>query len=61
MDFENETDSVGKKILDSLTVDMLVSELCDKFDIEITPPDIIPENFSSTKAVGETIKRLEYE
>ncbi len=61
MDFENETDSVGKKILDSLTVDMLVSELCDKFDIEITPPDIIPENFSSAKAMGETIKRLEYE
>lgn len=58
VDFENETDLVGKKLLDSLSIVMLVSELCDEFDIEITPPDIIPENFSSAKAMWEMIERL---
>ena len=61
VDFEKEDDLIGKKIFDSLAIVMLVSELCDEFDVEITPPDIGPENFHSAKAMWEMIERLEDE
>ena len=61
VDFEKEDDLIGKKIFDSLAIVMLVSELCDAFDVEITPPDIVPENFHSAKAMWEMIERLEDE
>ena len=39
----------------------LVSELNDEFDIEITPLDIVPENFKSAEAIYAMVKRLEDE
>lgn len=61
IDWENETDLIGNHILDSLKIVQLVGALNDEFDIEITPIDIVPENFKTVSAIYETVKRLEDE
>lgn len=61
VDWENESDLIGNHILDSLKIVQLVGELNDEFDIEITPIDIVPENFKTAKAIYEMVKRLEDE
>lgn len=61
VDWENETDLIGNHILDSLKIVQLVGELNDEFDIEITPIDIVPENFKSAETIYAMVKRLEDE
>lgn len=61
VDWENETDLIGNHILDSLKIVQLVGELNDEFDIEITPIDIVPENFKSAETISAMVKRLEDE
>lgn len=61
VDYRGETDLIGDKILDSLKIVQLVGELNDEFDIEITPIDIVPENFKSAAAIYAMVKRLEEE
>ena len=61
VDWENETDLIGNHILDSLKIVQLVGELNDEFDIEITPVDIVPENFKSAETIYAMVKRLEDE
>ena len=38
---------------------IFVGELNDAFDIDITPVDIVPENFNSAEAMWEMIQRLQ--
>ena len=52
VDWEKETDLIGDHILGALS---------DEFDIEITPIDIVPENFKTVKAIYAMVKRLEDE
>ena len=59
VDFENDTDLIGHGVLDSITMVTLVMELNDAFDIEITPADIVPENFNSAESMWEMIQRLQ--
>lgn len=61
VDWENESDLIGNHILDSLKIVQLVGTLNDEFDIEITPIDIVPENFRTVNAIYEMVKRLEEE
>ena len=61
VDWENETDLIENHILDSLKIVQLVGSLNDEFDIEITPIDIVPENFKTVNAIYEMVKRLEDE
>ena len=61
VDWENEADLIYNQILDSLKIVQLVGTLNDEFDIEITPIDIVPENFKTVNAIYEMIKRLEDE
>lgn len=61
VNWENETDLIGNHILDSLKIVQLVGELNDEFDIEITPVDIVPENFKSAETIYAMVKRLEDE
>ena len=58
VDFENETELVDSGILDSMTIIRLVTAISDEYDIEITPLDLVPENFNSAKAIYELIERL---
>lgn len=58
VDFRTEQKLISGKILDSLKIVQLVGELNDEFDIEITPLDIVPENFESADAIYAMITRL---
>ena len=58
VDFENDTDPIGHGVLDSITMVTLVMELNDAFDIEITPVDIVPENFKTVQTIYDMIQRL---
>ena len=58
VDFENDTDLIGHGVLDSITMVTLVMELNDAFDIEITPVDIVPENFKTVQPIYDMIQRL---
>lgn len=59
VDFSIEKDLVDQHILDSLSIVMLVSDLEEAFDVEITPVDIVPENFESAETIYAMIIRLQ--
>ena len=57
VDFENETALVTDEILQSFDIVSLVGEIDSVFDVEITPVDLIPENFNSAGAIWDLIRR----
>ena len=64
LDILNEINSdvdyeVCDTIFSSFDIVSLVGELNDTFDIDITPVDIVPENFNSAEAMWEMIQRLQ--
>ena len=59
VNFLQEKDLVASGVLDSLSLVMLVARLNKEFDIEITPLDLVPENFHSVQAIWDLIQRLE--
>lgn len=59
VDYENCTTLIDDELLDSFAILSIVSELEDAFDVEITPVDIIPENFNSAQALWELVQRLQ--
>ena len=59
VDFETEKELVDSGILDSMTIIQLVARLTDEYDIEITPMELVPENFNSAEAIYSMIQRLE--
>ena len=61
VDFTAENDLIEDGIFDSLDIVTLVTEICDKYDIEITPLDVIPENFKSAETIYKLITRLQNE
>lgn len=61
VDFENEKNLIEDRLLDSLDVMNLTVEMNDEFDIEITPLDILPENFKSIETIYALITRLQDE
>ncbi len=54
-------DLLEAKILDSLKIVQLVAELNDEFDIEITPIDVVPENFRNVDTILALVERLSEE
>ncbi len=58
VDFEKETELVDSGILDSMSIIRLVTAISDEYDIEITPLDLVPENFNSAKAIYDLIQKL---
>lgn len=61
VDFATETNLIGDRIIDSLDIVSLISEIDDHFDVVIPPEEIIPENFNSAKALYALITRLDEE
>ena len=61
VDFNTEENLIEEEILDSFDIVTLVAKLNEEFDIEITPADLIPENFNSAQKIFELVTRLEEE
>lgn len=59
VDFTTETGLIDNTILDSFDIVQLVQELKDKFDIEISPAELIPENFNSAEAIWKMVQSLQ--
>ena len=59
VDFKNEKDLIRTGILDSISIVEIVGELNDEFDIEISPIDIVPENFKNVDTIYALVQRLQ--
>lgn len=61
IDYENETNLIDGKMLDSFSIIQLISEICDAFDIEISPKWMRNENFNSVERMWEMIQAIQEE
>lgn len=57
VDFETETSLVDDGILESLDLVMIVGQIIEAFDVEITVDDLTPENFTSAETIMQLIER----
>jgi len=57
VDFDTDARLVEDGILESLDIVVLVGEIADKFDVEISVEDLLPENFNSKEAIMKLINR----
>ena len=61
VDFTAENALIDDGVLDSLDIVTLITEINDKFDVEIPAEEILPENFNSAKALYALIQRIDEE
>ncbi len=61
IDYENETNLIDGKLLDSLSIITLITDICDEFDIEIGPKWMRNENFNSVEAMWKMICTIQEE
>ncbi len=60
-DYRSRTDLVDARVLDSLTILALVSELEEAFDIAIPAVEIVAENFNALEGMWAMVCRLQEE
>ncbi len=61
VDFRIEKGLIDNEILDSFDILSIVGELEEEFEVDITPVDIVPENFNSADALWDMVQRLQSE
>lgn len=59
VDFDTADDLIGNGVLDSLDIVTLITEINSAYDVNIPAEEILPENFSSAKAIYDLITRLD--
>ena len=59
VDFATETGLIENGILNSLDIVTLITEINDRFDVQIPAEEIMPENFDSAEALWALICRLD--
>jgi len=57
-DYKNSKTLVSDGILTSFDIVMLVSLLNEKFGVNISVMDLVPENFESVESIYDMIKKL---
>lgn len=55
---EHVTDIIEGGYIDSFELMSLIASLNEKFDIEISVEELIPENFNSVDAISKMVERL---
>lgn len=61
IDYENETNLIDGKMLDSFSIINLIGEISDTFDIEISPRWMRNENFNSVSKMWVMIQTIREE
>lgn len=56
VDFENSDSLIDDELIDSLDIISIVTEMMDKYDIEISVDDLVPENFNSVDDIIDLVK-----
>jgi acyl carrier protein len=56
VDFENSDSLIDDELIDSLDIISIVTELMDKYDIEISVDELVPENFNSVDDIIDLVK-----
>ncbi len=59
VDFENEKFLVDGAVLNSFDVVMIIGELNEHYDIDISVDDILPENFNSAEAIYALVEDMQ--
>ncbi len=59
VDFATEEGLIENGILNSLDIVSIITEVSDKFDVQIPAEEIMPENFDSAAALWALISRLD--
>lgn len=58
IDFEVEKELITGKVIDSVDLVAVVSDIEDEFGISIPMEELVPENFDSIEAIWEMVQRL---
>ena len=58
VDFEKEMKLIDDDILDSFDIISIVSDLNEKFDVDITADELEPENFNTLDAIVALVESL---
>ena len=58
VDFENEEALVDDGLIESLDIISIISEISDKYGVQIPSDEIIPDNFNSAEALHELVQDL---
>lgn len=61
IDYSKEKNLIDGKVLDSFSIISLIGEICDTFDIEISPKWMKNENFNSVEAMWNMIQCIKEE
>lgn len=59
VDFEKEAKLIDDDILDSFDIISIVSDLNEKFDVDITADELEPENFNTLDAIVALVESLQ--
>ena len=58
VDFSKTENLIDDGILDSFDIVTLVAQIDDQFNVQLSPEDLVPENFNSATALYALICRL---